>query len=417
MLEPTWMRCGAGCTRRSGDAMMLLLAVLTAAAALYRVPRHRSAKPAKWALSGTLGVLSLGLALKSPGLYLVVGAATGAAQFAQLLIDSCAVLSAFGTQIVLLHMLRPPEQIKVGMRRRAGLASVALLLMALFFFAADPVAGDADLRRMHSDDPGLLQFRVLYLAYLSWAFCDIARLCWRFSAVADGRPMAAGLRCIAAGGAVGLGYVAAGVVQLVGAANDDAPAVEAAHQASNLLIAVATLLVVTGSTLPALATRRYARRPAAAVPEAVESLWSSLTDALPDVVLPVGQASAIEETYRRVIEIEDARLALRPLRTRKVQAAADLAVKCRGVRPFERAAALEAAALTLAVDCRSASPECGSGGVSNAPVPDGVPADRDLQSEVEWLSSVGRWHSDTELVQMAREALAASSASEADSAH
>ncbi len=412
------MRCESGCTRRWGDAVRLLLAVLTAAAAVYRIPRHRGARLPEWALSGTLGVLALGLVLKSPGVYGAVVDATGAARFAQLVIDSCALLSAFGTQVVLLHMLRPPERTRAGMRRRACLASAVLLLMALFFFAADPVVGDADVRRMHSDDPGLLQFRVLYLAYLSWAFFDIARLCWRFSAVAGGRSMAAGLRSIAAGGAVGLGYVVAGVLQLVGAATDDAPAVAVAHRASNILLAVATLLVVTGSTLPALAARRYASGSAAAVPEAVESLWSSLTGALPDVVLPVGQASAVEETYRRVIEIEEARLVLRPLRTKEVQEAADRAVECRGVGPLERAAALEAAALTLAVDCRTASPECGAGGVLIAPAPDAsLPDDRDLQSEVEWLSSVGRWHRDTQLVKMAREALAASSASEAARAH
>ncbi len=397
---------------------MLLLSVLTATAALYRVPRHRGATLAEWALSGTLGVLALGLALKSPNLYLTFGDATGAPQVPQLVIDSCAVLSAFGTQIVLLHMLRPPEQTRVGMRRRAGLVSAALLLMALSFFAADPVAGDPDVRRMHSDDPGLLQFRVLYLGYLTWAFVDIARLCWRFSSVADGRAMAVGLRCIAAGGVVGLLYVIAGVLQLVGAARDDAPAVGAVHQASNLLIAVATLLVVIGSTLPALAARRKGSRPAkATVPEAVESLWSSLTVALPEVVLPLGQASAVEETYRRVIEIEDARLALRPLRTKEVQAAADRAVQSRGVGALERYAALEAAALTLAVDCRSASLDCGTGGAPAAPLPDGAaPWDRDLQSEVEWLAAVGRWHGDRELVRLARQALAGSSG-EAARAH
>jgi hypothetical protein len=398
---------------------MLLLAGLTAVAALYRVPRSRETRPSDWALSGTLAALALGLALKAPGPYQTVGDAAGVPHLARVVVDSCALLSAFGTQIVLLHMLRPPEQARVSMRRRAGVASAAVSLMALAFLVADPVAGDADAQRMHAADPGLLQFRILYLAFLTWAFIDIARLCWRFAALADERLMAVGLRCIAAGGTVGLAYVMAGVMQLAGAAHDDVGAVEAARQASNALIGLATVLVVIGSTMPAIAARRQGPTSTHAPGEAVESLWSSLTSALPDVVLTVDRTSAAEETYRRVIEIEDARLALRPLRTREVQMAADWAVRRHGVDPSERSAALEAAALALAVYCRSAGVWCGARGAETAPLLHVVelPEDRDLQSEIDWLSSVGRWYRDAELVGMARQALNRSSTSEAARAH
>ena len=46
--------------------------------------------------------------------------------------------------------------------------------------------------------------------------------------------------------------------------------------------------------------------------EASEETMRALTDAVPEVVLPTGSGSAGEAVYRRGIEVEDARLALRP---------------------------------------------------------------------------------------------------------
>jgi hypothetical protein len=87
-----------------------VLAVVTALAAAYRVPRHRDRRLSEWAMSGTLAALAAGLALQAPALYDAVGEAAGAPHLAQLLVDACAPLSAFGTQVVLLHMLHAPAE-------------------------------------------------------------------------------------------------------------------------------------------------------------------------------------------------------------------------------------------------------------------------------------------------------------------
>ena len=392
--------------------MNALLAVVTALAAIHRMPRHLGRRLTDWALSGTLAALAAGLALQTPVLHAAVGRASGAMQLPQVLVDAFALTSAFGTQVVLLHMLHHPEQAHRRVRVRAVAAALTVTLMIVFLLGAGPVPADPDARRMHLADPGLLEVRSLYLGFLTWVFADIARLCWRFASVAGGRLLAAGLRLIAAGGAVGLCYVAAGVLQLVGAANGDAAGVRAAHQASEALIVVATLLVVAGSTLPAVGARL--RRWAGDAPSeqslsGLDSLWQTLTRAVPEVVLPSEHGSSDEQLYRRVIEVEDARLALRPLRTAELQDAAAQAVQRCGVGAPEQSAALEAASLALALDrrARAAAPDDGRQrpGVP-PPAADQRPGDQDLQSEIAWLSSVGRWFGDPALLGTARQLLA-----------
>ncbi len=68
--------------------MSVVLAVVTALAAAYRVPRHRGRRLSEWALSGTLAALAAGLALQAPAFYDAVGEAAGAPHLAQLLVDA-----------------------------------------------------------------------------------------------------------------------------------------------------------------------------------------------------------------------------------------------------------------------------------------------------------------------------------------
>jgi hypothetical protein len=389
--------------------MTALLALVTALAAAYRVPRHRPRRLSDWALTGTLSALAVGMGLQVPSVYEALEYFVGAERLARLpLVDSCALLSAFGTQVVLLYMLHVRTEARVRALRRAAVAVATLALMVLTFASAAPVPGDVAAWRMHLSDPGLRESRGAYLAFLAWAFFDIARLCWRFASVADDQLLRCGLRLIAAGGAVGLGYVVAGALQVVAASRDDVGAVASAYLVSELLSVVATLLVVLGSTLPAIGPRvvRVFRR---ASPEDcdLECLWRALTDAVPEVVLPTGSGSAGEAVYRRVIEVEDARLALRPYRTPMVQAAAESAVERCGVTKEARPAALEAASLVLALDARDAALSGDTEQATGARLttPAALPDSRDLQAEVSWLSSVGRWYDDPKLVATAREAL------------
>ena len=405
--------------------MIGMLALVAWLSAVYRRPTVNRRAPGAWALSGTLAALALGLTLKLPAVYNAVGSVTGVANLAQLVKDASVVLSAFGTQVVLLHLLHPPAAAIARARRRAMVTVLAVSAMAAAFLLAQPVTG-VDALHAHMADPGLVEFRSIYLIFLAWAFVDIARLCWRFAGLAGEAPLAAGLRLISAGGIVGLAYTASGAAQLLAASRDHLPLVQRTQHSSDALIGLATLLVVLGSILPPtvarVAARRVAPRRGAAVepaPPGLQNLWAGVTRALPEFVLPAAARSSLtaqEQLYRQVIEVEDARLALRSLRDAAVERAAVQAVAQHGVDEADRDAALEGVALALAVDRLRA------GGTPLA-MPPGRETDSppllgpgrggtagSLDSEVLWLSSVGRYYGDDSLTSTAKHLLAASTA-------
>ncbi len=398
---------------------MSMTAILAAAvwlSAISRRPTSTRREPGAWALSGTLAALAMGLTLTVPAVYAAVEAASDVPNLPQLLKNTCVVLSAFGTQVVLLYLLHPAAAASTRARRHAVITVVTVTVMTGALLAARPVA-DSDAMRSQFAEPGFVQSRSIYLAFLAWAFIDIARLCWRFSTLAGDRLLAMGLRLIALGGVVGLGYVAAGALQIVAAGQQDLALVQRTQDSSDALIGLSTLLVVLGSTLSPVMARLTPRRPRStheAAPAELQTLWRGVTQQLPEFVLPPAARAGLtgrEELYRQVIEVEDARRALRPLRSEAIERAATQAVEQHGVDDSQREVAAEGVALALVVDLlrmnvTPASPEKDVD--ADPPVPwssAGVTAGS-LDSEVDRLGRVGRWYDDRPLVDTARWLLA-----------
>jgi len=121
--------------------------------------------------------------------------------------------------------------------------------------------------------------------------------------------------------------------------------------------------VVRADPPAAASASRYCR--AWATWARLRPLWELLVEAAPDVRLstsPVTRFSARYHLHRRVIEIRDAELALRPFRdSRAVGEAADAACRA-GLSQDERDAAIEAVMIVTALDARRRSAEARDGG-------------------------------------------------------
>jgi hypothetical protein len=164
----------------------------------------------------------------------------------------------------------------------------------------------------------------MFLVYVGVTLVAVVRLSWRFRSVSGSRPsLYLGLTLVAAGGAVGLGYVAHGVLYLLGQRLGFGYPVSEVT-ASTVLGAVSVSLVVVGTTLPAWgpriglerAARWFAMRSAC---RRLYPLWRDVCRAAPDIVLqpvpaPLMDALAVRNLgfrlYRRVIEIRDGRVIL-----------------------------------------------------------------------------------------------------------
>jgi len=122
----------------------------------------------------------------------------------------------------------------------------------------------------------------------------------------------------------------------------------------------------------------------------LRSLWAMLLDGAPDVRLPPQPGTRLAARYRlhrRVVEIRDAQLALRPFQDSRAAADAAGAALVAGLPQDERDAVIEAVMIVSALGARR-------NGAASASSPDaghGVPEPgNDLQSEAERLLRVSR---------------------------
>jgi hypothetical protein len=201
---------------------------------------------------------------------------------------------------------------------------------------------------------------------------------------------------IAIGCIVGLLYVAEKVAYLVVVLFGGSPSASVESSAARLLAVTGGLLVLAGSLVPAVYPRcRAAARWAGTyrAHRALYPLWSALHEITPEIALDPAASELRDRLrfrnldfrlYRRVIEIRDGRLALRPFLDADVARRAREDALMSGQRDGDVEATVEARVLAT--------------GVENARqhrrpaevLPPSEHGGDDFMSEVEWLLRVAR---------------------------
>lgn len=375
--------------------------VLAWAAVLYRLPAVRrspgdAGRRSYWL---TLLFLALALTVLLPPVYLWLGRAGGIPNLGRLLGNGLVLIASWTVQAYLFHLNYPPEHARPRVHRMAWALAAALGLMAILFALA-PVDRDAvDFTRRYGDAPYVLEYRLVFLAYLGLALVNVVRLSWRYAGVAERPALALGLRLVALGASFGLGYAAheglrVGTRRL--GLGDPLPAAELLTQ---LLIAGSVSLIVVGSTMPAWGPRvgipvlsRWTGRYRAC--RRLYPLWRDLVRATPEIALvpppsPLADALAVRDLgfhlYRRVIEIRDGRLALRAYLAPAVAERARALCTAAGLSAEEAHAVVEAACLAAAMEAKRR-------GWPASPTPSPLKADggADVDTEVATLGRVAR---------------------------
>lgn len=395
------------------DVATGLVAVLVYGAAFVKLGavRRQQGARAPRALFLTLLTLALGWTFLFGPVARAVERGTGVDLLGQLLADCLALATGCGTQAMLVYLTHEEQAGRRMMRPRLVALAAAVALMTAVFFAYSPAARTDDLPADYGSSAFYLAYSAPYLAYLAYIFVGITRLCWQSARQVGPVPfLASGLRLIAAGGTVGLLYVALrvgyiGVARTSGSNRHG----DTYGSLSDLTVAVVTVLVVVGATLPSWAPQIARYRDV----RQLTPLWRALTRRHPEIAIEPHPSATAEllpvdvprRRNRRVIEILDGRLELRRrLRPAVAQQARELAAE-RGLRGQDVVATVEAAQIAVAL--HDSAPPTGPG---PGPAPDpaaGVhvlpdtplaaagPAPSaggggDLQSEVAWLRKVSR---------------------------
>lgn len=321
----------------------------------------------------------------------------GVPNLAELIGHALIVVSAWQAQILLLLLAHPREVARNRIRRRGYLIAGTLLVMGtLFTLAPVDVEAPGEFTRRYAEAPYVVEYWATLLLYLAVVLVELVRLDWRYAGLTDRRFLRLGLRLIAGGGVLGLGYFAYWGTYLALRRLELAQLPAPVGPLGRVMLLGAVALVAVGSTLPALGPRLERSRPwrwcrNLRAYRRLEPLWRALYEATPEIALmmpPTGAVGTLAvadldlRLYRRVIEILDGRLALRPYLRRSVSLAAEGLGRAEGLEGEQLQAVVEASCLAAAIRDKAEGRSAGE----DVAVLDGGERDRDR--EAAWLELV-----------------------------
>ncbi len=239
-------------------------------------------------------------------------------------------------------------------------------------------------------------YNVLFLVYGLISLLAFSIVFARFARHAEPGPLRTGLWLLVGGGVAALGWTFWDVDDIyILATTGEVNAGE--DTVSAILAALSVGLAGAGATLsvwgPALATpfrllgtyRTYRR---------IEPLWTAMREAVPGIALDPGPGmpGGVEfALYRRVIEIRDGHLALRPYFDPDIPPAAEAEARMAKIPEARVAATIEAAALAAAL----VASEAGHRFVTEDD-PAAYLDEPDIAAEADWLVQVSRaWRRST----------------------
>ncbi|MFC9112205.1 MAB_1171c family putative transporter [Streptomyces sp. NPDC057092] len=374
------------------NALFLGMACILAAAAGYWVFGRGTPRPAgAWAMGALLASFAAAFASYAPLVADTVEAVVPHA--ARLLSNSASLAAATSVLTVSFQVNLAREESRRRTRSRVSLAAIVVFAMTLLFAVE---------QMTHRSPQVYALYLLLFISYLGFAVIDFLVQAVRHSNSTRRGSVRAGLRMAVAGCVFALVYVAYKLTRLVDLGlglglidgNSECSSLGGRCAFSVTAPALAVLLICLGLTLPAVAypiSQARRRRWEVQSFEALGPLWQDLSTAMPHIVLSSvdaenASAAATDSDFllqRRVIEISDGILALRPYRRREVQEAAQGTVDTGTVRG---AAVVEAAVVKAAL----VGLKTGRFSDNAAPPSSEAASRKDLRADTEWLLLVAR---------------------------
>lgn len=361
--------------------------------------------PARWLLA-TLTFLALGISIFVPTIKQQLGDLLPVDQVEEPLARTAVIAAVFCGQ-TLLGLTGDP----ISRRRRQlrwVVCGVALVLLWVTFWIG-PASPTSHFGSHPVADGSMTVFILAFLVYLAYAVSTVMAGCWRYADKAVGA-MALGLRLIAAGCAAALGYAFVKVLAILAFAFEAPVASTVEGTLAQSLVAVGAVLVAVGSAATATSqrvgeARVWCRDWVAHL--RLYPLWAALISAVPPVALDPSSgrwqdALRIRDLhlrlYRRLIELRDAWLVLRPYMG---GASFDVMKSTPGATGIVERAVVEAAMLRAAVVAK-ASQQPPHQALSPTPLVTSSMAD-----ELEWWLAVSSaWQAQPLPLRVSRQPLA-----------
>jgi hypothetical protein len=344
--------------------------------------------------------LALAFTFATPITYVGFDRIIGVPNLSRLMMQTFGVAYTLVIQRLLLSWIYPVAEARRRSRRWLWLC-VPVLFVQVALFAGAPIHEEAsNFAVRYGREPSVMALILVLGVCLTLTTADIVRLCWKFASL-SGRPyLRVGLRLTGIGAGAGLVHwvvdVSRQFVRLAFWPREVVPIPDSVEQMLFTLSSfIGAALVATGLTIPAWGPRLSAALAWFGRYRAyrqLRPLWIVLYQASPEIALevPSGRSDrwwAGDLDYRlvrRVVEIRDGRLALRPYLDGPATERASATARQAGLAGLELAAAVEAAAILEAIQAKR------RGKPPADPGPDDIAGGADLNSEADWLGRVAR---------------------------
>lgn len=316
---------------------------------------RRGGSPAGYAVCAALALLGSTFTMSTPAVWRWLDRVTGVPNLAALWAHLSVVGFSGTVQLLLLWWVNPPGE--AGRRSRlrlAFLATAAVAMVALFLAAGPTEPRVGEFVATYLSRPVFAVYILVYLAAFGLGLIDVVRLCLPYATLSGRSWLRRGLRATAVGAMFGLVYCAVRIAGVIGARVGADP--RRWEWIAPIAASIGALLVILGLTMPAWGpklsqVRGWVRRRQQY--RQLQPLWVDLHRLMPEIVLEppvaVPLSTLDRRLYRRVIELYDGWLALRPYLDEAAGGRARRLGTQIGLREEELAAVVDAARLRGAV--------------------------------------------------------------------
>ncbi|MFG2295831.1 MAB_1171c family putative transporter [Streptomyces sp. NPDC048603] len=329
-------------------------------ACLIKAPglRHRRS-PLYLTVCGVLLFGGIAYCCANPDVIGAVNAATGVPNFSAPLVYGLLTAESALILTLLVYWREGPEERarRAARRWQAAYGAVALTLVVLFVIGDAPEERRIDFDIHYAETPYIREMILLYLLAHTGAVLTATVLCIRWFAKVAGAPwLRRGLRVLILGFALNFGLDVSKFAA-IGArwAGGDWEVLN--NRIAPLFAFTSTLFMCVGFILPLVGERVSGAVSDVRTFVRLGPLWRALRSAGPAVViaLPVPWWEMELRLTRRVAEIQDCRLSLRPYRSDSVAAGARARAAAAGLPGEAADAAVEAAVLAAALAAKIAA--------------------------------------------------------------
>ncbi|MFD0658601.1 MAB_1171c family putative transporter [Thermocatellispora tengchongensis] len=152
--------------------------------------------------------LSLSLTLLTPAVYAFVGSVSGTPNLARLLAHGSMLVVAWSARTFLWHLSHPVAVARPRTRLHLAALAVTFAAMCVLFALADTPVDDVRFAGRYAATPWVLEYWLVYIAYLTPSFASVVVLGWQYARMSNGPLLRVGLRLVATGAFLAIGYLA-----------------------------------------------------------------------------------------------------------------------------------------------------------------------------------------------------------------